>query len=70
VLRALARAVGFVCRLLLGRPRRATRPTIILDSAGRVCPRPRCGHWNQSGARYCARCGLALPPARMHARHG
>jgi hypothetical protein len=48
---------GFVFRALSGaqpaeHPRFQTRQE--------VCPHPRCGYVNRSGARYCARCGRPL----------
>ncbi len=59
LLGALARVIRFVLRALFGGG--------DLETAGgrvaawpQTCGRPRCGHLNPPGARFCARCGHAL----------
>ena len=70
VFRALANVVGYLLRMILGRARDAGARRVAFDGTGRVCAQPRCGHFNHGAARYCARCGTALSPAREVDRHG
>ncbi len=70
ILRGLARALGYMVRLILGPPRSTIALRRPLDDLGQICPRSRCGHANRAAARYCARCGAALPTSQVLDRHG
>jgi hypothetical protein len=55
------RFIGFVLRALFGNPLEEQEPAAPRNvGRRRVCPHPRCGHVNPSGAQYCGRCGRQL----------
>jgi len=57
----VVRLIGFVGRVLFGRPSAENEPgQRRRDHHGRLCPQLRCGHVNAADARYCARCGQPL----------
>lgn len=56
------RAGGFVLRALFGSANSEAPPhnAFRVQQGPLVCPHRRCGHLNQRGARFCARCGRSL----------
>ena len=57
----VVRFLGFVFRSITGTgTHRRIAVVSRLDERHEVCPHPRCGNVNRTGARFCARCGRSL----------